>query len=78
MLYNKLEIKPTLHSHTHCQVAPANTQAKTWQRVCLPKPKTRKKIENVLETINIIRTKWTDFLLDHFCYWDMCKRKKGS
>ncbi len=27
---------PTLHSHTHCQVAPANTQAKTWQRVCLP------------------------------------------
>ena len=44
--------KPTLHSHTitHilfilkgvrepqavCQVAPADTQAKTWQRVCLP------------------------------------------
>ena len=27
--------KPTLHSHTHCQVAPADTQAKTWQRVCL-------------------------------------------
>ena len=27
--------KPTLHSHTHCQVAQANTQAKTWQRVCL-------------------------------------------
>jgi len=26
---------PTLHSHTHCQVAQANTQAKTWQRVCL-------------------------------------------
>ena len=26
---------PTLHSHTHCQVAPADTQAKTWQRVCL-------------------------------------------
>ncbi len=24
-----------LHSHTHCQVAPADTQAKTWQRVCL-------------------------------------------
>jgi hypothetical protein len=21
--------------HTHCQVAPADTQAKTWQRVCL-------------------------------------------
>jgi hypothetical protein len=27
--------KPTLHSHTHCQVAPANTQTKTWQRVWL-------------------------------------------
>jgi len=26
---------PTLNSHTHCQVAPANSQAKTWQRVCL-------------------------------------------
>jgi hypothetical protein len=24
-----------LHIHTHCQVAPADTQAKTWQRVCL-------------------------------------------
>jgi hypothetical protein len=28
---------PTLHSHTHCQVAPADTQAKTWrQRVSVP------------------------------------------
>lgn len=26
---------PTLYSHTHCQVAQANTQTKTWQRVCL-------------------------------------------
>jgi len=26
---------PTLHSHTHCQVAPADPQAKTWQRVWL-------------------------------------------
>jgi hypothetical protein len=23
------------NSHTHCQVAQADTQAKTWQRVCL-------------------------------------------
>ena len=23
------------NSHTHCQVAQANTQTKTWQRVCL-------------------------------------------
>ena len=29
---------PTLNSHTHCQVAQADTQAKTWQRVCLPHP----------------------------------------
>ncbi|MFM2386688.1 MAG: hypothetical protein RL660_1445 [Bacteroidota bacterium] len=26
---------PTLHRHTHCQVAQAITQTKTWQRVCL-------------------------------------------
>jgi len=26
---------PTLHSHTHCQVAQANAQTKTWQRVRL-------------------------------------------
>ncbi len=25
-------------SHTYCQVAQADTQAKTWQRVCLPHP----------------------------------------
>ena len=23
------------NSHTHCQVAPADPQAKTWQKVCL-------------------------------------------
>ena len=26
---------PTLHSHTHCQVAQAKAQIKTWQRVCV-------------------------------------------
>lgn len=26
---------PTLNSHTHCQVGPADLKAKTWQRVCL-------------------------------------------
>lgn len=26
---------PPLNSHTHCQVAPAETPPKTWQRVCL-------------------------------------------
>ena len=25
----------TLHSHTHCQAAPANAQTQAWQRVCL-------------------------------------------
>lgn len=28
----------TLNSHTHCQVAPAYAQTKTWQRVCLSQP----------------------------------------
>ena len=28
-------MNPSHNSHTHCQVAPADTQAKTWQRVCL-------------------------------------------
>ncbi len=32
---------PTLNSHTHCQVAPADPQAKTWQRVCLSLHTTR-------------------------------------
>jgi len=31
---------PTLNSHTHCQVAQAAPQAKTWQRVCLLQPAT--------------------------------------
>jgi len=31
---------PTLNSHTHYQVAPADPQAKTWQRVCLFQPRT--------------------------------------
>ncbi len=26
---------PTLHRHTHCQAAQANTQTQAWQRVCL-------------------------------------------
>jgi hypothetical protein len=28
-------IKPTLHSHTHCQAAQANATTQAWQRVCL-------------------------------------------
>jgi hypothetical protein len=31
-----------INSHTHCQVTQADTQAKTWQRVCLfPRSKDR-------------------------------------
>ena len=33
---------PTLHSHTHCQAAPANAQTKAWQRVCLLSNRTTK------------------------------------
>jgi hypothetical protein len=29
------------YSHTHCQVAQADPQAKTWQRVCLPNRTTK-------------------------------------
>ena len=28
-------------SHTHCQVAPTDPQAKTWQRVCQSQPTTK-------------------------------------
>ena len=31
----------TLYSHTHCQVAHANAQTQTWQRVCLSNRKTK-------------------------------------
>jgi len=35
MTAHTADIQPTHSSHTHCQAAPANAQAKTWQRVCL-------------------------------------------
>lgn len=31
------------NSHTHCQVAQADPQAKTWQRVCLPQRTNKEK-----------------------------------
>ena len=37
-------INPTLRNHTHCQVAQADTQAKTCQRVWLPKRTDRQRI----------------------------------
>ena len=40
---------PTLHSHTHWQVAPADPQTKTWQRVCLFPTHGRQKRSSKLE-----------------------------
>ena len=40
---------PTLHSHTHCQVAQANPQTKTWQRVCLSHSTTNRQSERKTE-----------------------------
>jgi hypothetical protein len=53
---------PTLHSHAHCQVAPANTQAKTWQRVCLSKRTTKttdkQADEKNTERLTAVLQKW--------------------
>jgi hypothetical protein len=43
--------KPALHSHTHCQVAQADTQAKTWQRVCLSNRTTDRKTDEEKEAL---------------------------
>jgi hypothetical protein len=57
-----LTYKPTLHSHTHCQVAPANTQAKTWQRVWLSNRTTittdKPTDEKNTEAITAVLQKW--------------------
>jgi hypothetical protein len=42
---------PTLHSHTHCQVAPANTPANTWQRVCLSERTTDRQLDKEKEAL---------------------------
>ena len=34
-------MKPTLHSHTHCQAAQTNATTQAWQRVCLPNRTTK-------------------------------------
>ena len=53
---------PTLHSHTHCQVAQADTQTKTWQRVCLSNrtTKTNEKPtdEKNTERLTAVLQKW--------------------
>jgi len=51
---------PTLHGHTHCQVAQAATQAKTWQRVCLSNRTTDSQMTDELEALggNKVLPKW--------------------
>ena len=56
------------NSHTHCQVAQADTQAKTWQRVCLFQPATdrqsgRKK--NTEHTTGVWRQWRVMWLIEH-------------
>ena len=55
-------MNPTLHSHTHCQVAPANAQPKTWQRVCLSNRTTKTTDkpagEKNTEAITAVLQKW--------------------
>lgn len=42
---------PTLHSHTHCQVDQADTQSKTWQRVCLSQRTTDQQMDEEKEAL---------------------------
>jgi hypothetical protein len=42
---------PTLHSHTYCQVAQANPQAKTWQRECLSNRTTDRQTDEEKEVL---------------------------
>jgi len=39
-----------LNSHTHCQVAPTDPQAKTWQRVWLFQPTTDRQLRRKKNT----------------------------
>ena len=60
---------PTLNSHTHCQVAPANPQAKTWQRVCLFQPTTDRQArrkQNTERTTAVWQNSWLLSYLDVF------------
>ncbi len=45
---------PPLNSHTHCQVAPAQAQPKTWQRVFLPNRKDGKESTGTQHCIRAI------------------------
>jgi hypothetical protein len=43
--------KPALDSHTHCQVARADSPTKTWQRVCLSNRTTDRQNDEEKEAI---------------------------
>jgi len=59
---------PPLHSHTHCQVAPVDTQAKTWQRVCLSNRTTERQTDEEKEALGGNRRlakKRVQWLIEH-------------
>jgi hypothetical protein len=44
-------MNPSHNSHTHCQVAQAEAQAKTWQRVCLSNRTTDRQTDEEKEAL---------------------------
>ena len=59
---------PTLNSHTHCQVAPADSQVKTWQKVCLFQPTTDRQSgrrKNTERTTGVWRQWRVMWLIEH-------------
>ncbi|GMQ25724.1 hypothetical protein Aoki45_24060 [Algoriphagus sp. oki45] len=44
-------LNPSHNSHTHCQVAQAEAQAKTWQRVCLSNRTTDRQTDEKKEAL---------------------------
>jgi hypothetical protein len=44
-------MKPTLHSHTHCQAASANAQTQAWQRVCMSNRTTDRQTDEEKEAL---------------------------
>jgi hypothetical protein len=56
-----------LHSHTHCQFARADTQAKTWQRVCLSnRTYTQPNEEKEARTANRRLAQWrVSWIIEH-------------
>jgi hypothetical protein len=69
---------PTLHSHTHCQVAQANAKTQAWQRVCLSnrttkttdKPTNEKEHRSDNSTYPKVAVKWLNQVL--YFYQSLC------